>query len=221
MELLILDTQTLGGALLQDWTATDLLLLGIGAGVTLMLMIKTISLYEQTQGLVKLQSEGAAAFDAYERRRPVRIALRYGSFLGLTALFVSGLVWLPAPSNTEPVEPETTVEEATPPEPALDESTVTLLTDEQSLSIGQSIFNSSCAACHGQRGEGGAGPMLTDEEWIHGGTIGEVFKTIRDGVPEKGMIAWEQQLSPENIQQVASYILQMEGEGSAPLSSIE
>lgn len=221
MEQLILDTQTLGGALLQDWTATDLLLLGIGAGVTLMLMIKTISLYEQTQGLVKLQSEGAAAFDAYERRRPVRMTLRYGSFLGLTVLIASALIWIPAPSNTEAAEPEALVEDTIPPEPELDENTVTLLTDEQSLSIGQSIFNSSCASCHGQKGEGGVGPMLTDEKWIHGSTIGEVFKTIRDGVPEKGMIAWEQQLSPENIQQVASYILQMEGEGSAALSSIE
>ncbi|MDP6909240.1 MAG: cytochrome c, partial [Flavobacteriales bacterium] len=56
-------------------------------------------------------------------------------------------------------------------------------------------------------GEGGIGPNLTDEYWISGGTINEVFRTIKYGVPEKGMIPWESQLSPEQIQQVSSYIL--------------
>jgi cytochrome c oxidase cbb3-type subunit 3 len=106
---------------------------------------------------------------------------------------------------------EIPLEHVVDPAPALDETTVSALTDEQSLSIGQSIFNSNCAVCHGRQGEGLAGPNLTDEYWLHGGGIGDIFKTIKEGVPEKGMIRWEKQLSPQNIQQVASYILSLSG----------
>jgi cytochrome c oxidase cbb3-type subunit 3 len=52
---------------------------------------------------------------------------------------------------------------------------------------------------------------MTDEYWIHGGGIKNVFKTIKYGVPEKGMIAWSAQLKPADMQKVASYILTLEG----------
>jgi cytochrome c oxidase cbb3-type subunit 3 len=52
---------------------------------------------------------------------------------------------------------------------------------------------------------------MTDEYWIHGGGIKNIFKTIKYGVPEKGMISWQSQLSPSDMQKVASYILTLEG----------
>ena len=55
------------------------------------------------------------------------------------------------------------------------------------------------------------GPNLTDAYWIHGGTIQAIFKVIKVGVVEKGMVPWQDQLSPEKIQQVASYILSLKG----------
>jgi cytochrome c oxidase cbb3-type subunit 3 len=73
------------------------------------------------------------------------------------------------------------------------------------------VYLNSCAACHGQAGEGNVGPNLTDAYWLHGGGIKNVFKTVKYGVPEKGMIAWEKQLSPAQIAQVSSYILSMQG----------
>jgi len=94
---------------------------------------------------------------------------------------------------------------------AVDESSVTALTDAGSLGEGQTIFKSVCAACHGQTGEGTVGPNMTDEYWIHGGGIKNVFKTIKYGVPEKGMISWQSQLSPSDIQKVSSYILTLKG----------
>ncbi len=93
----------------------------------------------------------------------------------------------------------------------VNENTVVALTDAASLDLGKGIFIGKCAACHGQKGEGGVGPNMTDEFWLHGGGIKNVFKVIVHGVPDKGMIAWEAQMSPSEIQSVASYILTLKG----------
>lgn len=94
---------------------------------------------------------------------------------------------------------------------AIDESTVVVLTDAGAISNGELIFKNVCAACHGQKGEGTVGPNLTDDYWLHGGGIKNVFKTIKYGVPEKGMIAWSAQLKPSDMQKVATYILTLRG----------
>jgi cytochrome c oxidase cbb3-type subunit 3 len=94
---------------------------------------------------------------------------------------------------------------------AVDESSVTAMTDSGALGEGELIFKNSCAACHGQKGEGTVGPNFTDENWIHGGGIKNIFKTIKYGVPDKGMIAWSSQLKPVDMQKVASYILTLKG----------
>ncbi len=93
----------------------------------------------------------------------------------------------------------------------ISEETVTLLTDEVSLLAGKDIFVKSCAACHGMGGEGLVGPNFTDDYWIHGGSIKNMYKIITDGVPAKGMISWKSQLSPNQIQEVASYIRTLRG----------
>ena len=68
-------------------------------------------------------------------------------------------------------------------------------------------------ACHGDQGGGmpGLGPNFTDEYWLHGGGIKNAFSTIKYGVPQKGMISWQDQLSPAQMQDVASYILSLQG----------
>lgn len=94
---------------------------------------------------------------------------------------------------------------------AVNESNVVALTDPAALADGAAIFKNACAACHGQLGEGTVGPNFTDEQWIHGGGIKNVFKTVKYGVPEKGMIAWASQLRPSDMQKVSSYILTLKG----------
>lgn len=94
---------------------------------------------------------------------------------------------------------------------ALNETNVTYLDDEASLALGKSIYDSNCAACHGAALQGTVGPNLTDAYWLHGGSVGDIFKVIRDGVPAKGMISWKGQLSPTQIQQVTSFIMSQEG----------
>lgn len=93
----------------------------------------------------------------------------------------------------------------------IDENSVTFVEDDAELLGGKEIFISKCAACHGQQGEGGVGPNLTDQYWLHGGDMKSIFKTIKYGVPSKGMISWQSQLSPKEMQQVSSFIYTMEG----------
>ncbi|RAV29059.1 cbb3-type cytochrome c oxidase N-terminal domain-containing protein [Sinomicrobium soli] len=94
----------------------------------------------------------------------------------------------------------------------VDASTVTLLTEAADMEAGKSIFQTNCVACHMADGGGGIGPNLTDDHWILGGGISNVFHTISEGGRSgKGMIAWKQSLRPREIQQVASYVLSMQG----------
>lgn len=93
----------------------------------------------------------------------------------------------------------------------LDESNVPLLADNDALGSGLMMFIAKCAPCHGKAGEGGIGPNLTDPYWIHGGSITEVYTTIKNGVPEKGMIPWKNELRARDMQEIASYILSLQG----------
>lgn len=93
----------------------------------------------------------------------------------------------------------------------VNENTATLLTDAARVSKGAEIYQQNCKACHGAKGEGTVGPNLTDDYWLHGADIKQIFKTIKYGVPQKGMIAWQAQLSPSQIQEVASYITTLRG----------
>ncbi len=106
----------------------------------------------------------------------------------------------------------------------ISEDNVTYLADAASIEKGEAIYKGNCATCHGQLGEGGAGPNLTDEYWIHGGGVKNVFKTIKYGVPAKGMIAWQSQFSASQMQKVASYVLTLKGtnppNGKAPQGEI-
>lgn len=93
----------------------------------------------------------------------------------------------------------------------VDENTVTYLTDAASLAAGKKVFSTICMACHQADGGGGVGPNLTDQYWIHGGSIKDIFKTIKYGWPEKGMKSWEDDYSPVQIAQIASYVKSLGG----------
>jgi cytochrome c oxidase cbb3-type subunit 3 len=76
---------------------------------------------------------------------------------------------------------------------------------------GAAVYQSNCIACHGAALEGGIGPNLKDETWIHGGQPEQVLATISAGVAAKGMPAWGSILGPEKVRQVAAYILTQGG----------
>ncbi|MBX3105571.1 MAG: c-type cytochrome [Bacteroidetes bacterium] len=95
------------------------------------------------------------------------------------------------------------------------EENVTMLTDAGAISKGKEIFTKNCAACHAADGGGMVGPNLTDEYWLHGGGIKNIFKTVTYGVPAKGMISWQSQLSPKQIQEVSSFVWSLQGTKAA------
>ena len=90
---------------------------------------------------------------------------------------------------------------------SVDENSVTLLDDATMLAGGEKIYVQNCVACHGDKGQGGVGPNLTDPYWIHGGDIHSIFKTVKYGVPEKGMRSWQSEIKPADMQAVVSYII--------------
>jgi cytochrome c oxidase cbb3-type subunit 3 len=93
----------------------------------------------------------------------------------------------------------------------VDENTVRLSTAPDDLAAGKAVFEGTCFACHGKHGEGGVGPNLTDDYWLHGGSINDVFRTIKYGWPEKGMKSWKDDYSPRQIAQIASYVKSLGG----------
>jgi cytochrome c oxidase cbb3-type subunit 3 len=106
----------------------------------------------------------------------------------------------------------------------VDENTVTLLTDQASLDAGKKNFETICAACHMPNGAGSVGPNLTDDYWLHGGSIKDVFKTIKYGWQDKGMKSWKDDFSPIQIAQLASYVKSLHGTnppgGKAPQGTL-
>jgi cytochrome c oxidase cbb3-type subunit III len=102
----------------------------------------------------------------------------------------------------------------------IDESNVEYNTDAGWLERGAQVYTQNCVACHGVNGEGGVGPNMTDDYFIHGGDIQSIFRIVKNGVLEKGMTPWKDLLSPTQMAQVASYIKSMQGtnvpNGKAP-----
>tara|TARA_R110002126_G_scaffold142546_5_gene288445 strand:+ start:2922 stop:3776 length:855 start_codon:yes stop_codon:yes gene_type:complete len=93
-----------------------------------------------------------------------------------------------------------------------DVANLTLLTDASDLKRGRAIFNLNCASCHLKDGGGSIGPNLTDEHWILGGGIKNVFNTVyKGGRDGKGMISWNKTLKAEDIAKVSSYVLSLQG----------
>ena len=122
-----------------------------------------------------------------------------------------------APSSSQELQIAITVADAEKEEylkhaaNKVDENTVTYLSDAAFLNEGKKIFITICAACHMADGGGSVGPNLTDDYYLHGGSIKDLFKTIKYGWPEKGMKSWKDDYSPVQIAQLASYVKSLRG----------
>ena len=75
------------------------------------------------------------------------------------------------------------------------------------VASGKAIYDANCVACHGAELQGGIGFNLVDSEWVHGAAPSQIYTTVSQGVPDKGMQAWEGQLGQKKIVEVISYIL--------------
>jgi aldose sugar dehydrogenase len=70
----------------------------------------------------------------------------------------------------------------------------------------ETLYKSMCAECHGANMEGGRAPSMLDSIWIHGGDDESIARTIKNGVPAKGMPAWGKTLTDAQIRQVVVYM---------------
>ncbi len=96
------------------------------------------------------------------------------------------------------------------PEAAANQSVtfqVKLLTDDASLAAGKATWTTICAACHMADGGGLVGPNMTDNYWIHGNTVKDLYNVVTNGVIAKGMLSYKKQLSDKARLQVISYVL--------------
>jgi len=143
---------------------------------------------------------------------------------GLTILFAIVYLWRYHVSESAPLqieEYEIAMAEAELEDLArlasqankVDENSVVML-GASDIEQGKKIFSEKCVACHMAHGgsmPGGVGPNLTDDYWINGGSIKEIFTTIKYGRPDKGMISWKDQLSPMQMAQTASFVKSIKG----------
>lgn len=92
----------------------------------------------------------------------------------------------------------------------VDENNITL-SDAAGIAAGKALYTQSCVACHAADGGGGIGPNLTDNNWIHGGSLNNIYQTIKNGYPEKGMQAWQSMYSPVQMKNLTSFVKSLTG----------
>lgn len=92
----------------------------------------------------------------------------------------------------------------------IDENNVVMLGTD-GIAEGAKIYAKNCVACHGDKGQGGVGPNMTDDYWIHKGGIKDIFYSVKYGWQEKGMKSWKDDLSPEQMAQVSSFLKSLRG----------
>jgi len=100
-----------------------------------------------------------------------------------------------------------------------EDSLAQLAHDAATIDTGAKIFAQNCVGCHMPDGSGQVGPNLTDEFQIHGIGRLDLYQTIRDGVPAKGMISWGATMQPRDMAAVAAYVSTLRGTnkpGKAP-----
>jgi cytochrome c oxidase cbb3-type subunit III len=92
----------------------------------------------------------------------------------------------------------------------IDEKNVPMA-DADGLKAGQRLFEANCIACHLKDGGGSVGPNLTDDYWLHKGSLNDIYNTIKVGYPDKGMQSWSGQFTPKEISFLAGYIKSLNG----------
>lgn len=92
----------------------------------------------------------------------------------------------------------------------VDESNIPMA-DAAGIGEGKELFVAKCWACHGKAGEGGAGPNLTDEYWMHKGSLNDIYQSIKVGYQDKGMQSWAKEFTPKQMANISSFIKTLKG----------
>ena len=86
---------------------------------------------------------------------------------------------------------------------------IPILSAQTNDNPGAAIYMNYCSACHGKNLEGGQAPSLLTAKWKHGDSKKAIVQTIKKGVPNTPMMAWENMLTEKQIEQVADYMLSL------------
>ncbi len=96
-----------------------------------------------------------------------------------------------------------------------DAELLALAGDAQAVEAGKGVYAKMCASCHRADGGGMIGPNLADSTWLHVTAAHEIVTVVAQGVPAKGMPAWQSVLKPDEVNQVSAYVLSLQGSGPA------
>jgi cbb3-type cytochrome c oxidase subunit III len=87
--------------------------------------------------------------------------------------------------------------------------------DAASIAAGKELYEKNCVSCHGASGKGD-GKMgetmktkpadLTDAEWKHGSSDGEIYTVVHDGIKTAGMRAYSPKLTAHQIWDLVNYV---------------
>ena len=95
------------------------------------------------------------------------------------------------------------------------EPTNPLQGNAQAIDQGQQLFRSSCASCHGLNAKGLRGPDLTTGQWTRGGSDGQLFRTIMQGIPGTDMPGAQfSDATPDQVWAVIAYLRTLSGPAS-------
>jgi len=91
-------------------------------------------------------------------------------------------------------------------------------TSPESIAAGKQLYTRYCAVCHGVNATGGSGsdisppaPDLTDTEWKHGSSDGEIFTVIKKGVPpDLNMEPWGDRIKDPDVWNLVNYLRSIE-----------
>ena len=92
----------------------------------------------------------------------------------------------------------------------IDEANVPMA-EADGIKRGKEHFLANCIACHGSKGEGGAGPNLTDNYWLHKGSLNDIYYTLKVGFSDKGMQSWALKFNPKEMSEIASFVKTLQG----------
>lgn len=96
---------------------------------------------------------------------------------------------------------------------------------------GKIAFKENCATCHGSGGEGRTGiPNLNDDDWLWGGTLDDIYHTLKVGVRSGHADARQSQmpafgkdalLKKEQIEEVVEHVLSLSGKAEPSAAGAE
>lgn len=100
-----------------------------------------------------------------------------------------------------------------------DAALIALSHDAAAVGRGKAVYQSTCLACHADKGQGLVGPNLTDDAWLHGDKPTHILATVENGVVQNGMPSWKAALGDAQVKDVVAFVLTIKGShvpGKAP-----